>query len=63
MKTVNFFGTYAAQDQTTLIASVCGCVAFVLLVSAILTVLIVKSKKQKKLNTKMTVAQVKDYVL
>lgn len=42
---VNFFGTYAAQDQTILIASVCGGVAFVLLVAAVLTVFIIKTKK------------------
>jgi len=42
MRAVGFFDVYAAQDQTTIIASVCGVVAFLLLVGVLTTVFVVR---------------------
>jgi len=63
MSAINFFGTYAAQDQAVLIGSICGGVAVFLLIATVLIVVAIKLRKTKKLNSKMTITQVKEYVV
>jgi hypothetical protein len=63
MRSVNFFDTYAAQDQTVTIASVCGAVAFLLVVGALATVFVLRARRSKKQAKQLSTAQIKEYVV